>query len=267
MRLNPRPDLDPTQADFAGDNFERYTGDTRGLAELQLYEFGAHEKGQDVHLMAAPTQAQFAHEDFKKKKEMLDNSRRSKLLEKYGGAEHIDKQLPVELKYGQTERYVEYSRDGQMIKGQEEVVPKSKYPEDVFQFNHTAVWGSWWHDGDWGYSCCHSKVRNSFCTGEEGKKAAQLAKEELQQAVNKQGAAKAAEAEADATSRESRFKQAMEEEERRASLPKSALDERKRGYNSLHADDTVTEEDMEAYFMKRRREEDPMANFKDTVGD
>lgn len=40
-----------------------------------------------------------------------------------------------------------------------------------------------------------------------------------------------------------------------------AMDERKRPYNSMYDAKAPTEEEMEAWRMKRRREEDPMANF------
>lgn len=40
----------------------------------------------------------------------------------------------------------------------------------------------------------------------------------------------------------------------------------KRGYNSMAAD-SVTAEDMEAYYMRKRRADDPMAQMADTVGD
>ncbi len=43
-----------------------------------------------------------------------------------------------------------------------------------------------------------------------------------------------------------------------------AIDERKRPYNSLARDSSYkepTEEEMEAFRLKRRRPEDPMANF------
>lgn len=41
------------------------------------------------------------------------------------------------------------------------------------------------------------------------------------------------------------------------------MDERKRGYHSMKADDgkAPTEEQMEAYYMKKRRTDDPMADF------
>jgi hypothetical protein len=40
---------------------------------------------------------------------------------------------------------------------------KSKYTEDAFFGEHTAVWGSWYNkqDDSWGYACCHGKDINS----------------------------------------------------------------------------------------------------------
>ena len=32
-----------------------------------------------------------------------------------------------------------------------------------------SVWGSYWEDGRWGYACCYSLIRGSYCTGESGK--------------------------------------------------------------------------------------------------
>lgn len=40
-----------------------------------------------------------------------------------------------------------------------------------------------------------------------------------------------------------------------------AMDERKRPYNSMFEIKKPTDEEMEAYYMKKRREEDPMAQF------
>ena len=40
------------------------------------------------------------------------------------------------------------------------------------------------------------------------------------------------------------------------------MDERKRPYNSLQSNNKApTEEEMEAYYLKRQRTEDPMAKF------
>ncbi|KXJ28703.1 Pre-mRNA-splicing factor SLU7 [Exaiptasia diaphana] len=64
----------------------------------------------------------------------------------YGGEEHLEAP-PKELLLAQTENYVEYSRTGRIVKGQEKAVMKSKYEEDVYPSNHTSVWGSYWHEG------------------------------------------------------------------------------------------------------------------------
>ncbi len=82
--------------------------------------------------------------------------------------------LPRELLRGVTEGYVEYARDGRVIKGQEKMVTRSKYENgayDVLTNNHTEVWGSYFDKStmQWGYGCCHSTVNSSYCTGKAGR--------------------------------------------------------------------------------------------------
>jgi pre-mRNA-processing factor SLU7 len=57
--------------------------------------------------------------------------------------------------------------------------------------------------------------------------------------------------------------QALEKEELHQKEVKRilAMDERKRPYNSMFEVKKPTDEEMEAYYMKKRREEDPMAQF------
>ena len=54
---------------------------------------------------------------------------------------------------------------------------RSKYEEDVFANNHTAVWGSYFDRTTmrWGYADDLSSVRHSYGTGEAGKRARQMA--------------------------------------------------------------------------------------------
>ena len=54
---------------------------------------------------------------------------------------------------------------GHVIKGQEANTTKSRYAEDVYPGNHSSVWGSYWDAGRWGYKCCHSFIKQSYCTG------------------------------------------------------------------------------------------------------
>jgi Pre-mRNA splicing Prp18-interacting factor len=67
----------------------------------------------------------------------------------------------------------------QVLKGQE-VKAASRYEDDVLINNHTAVWGSWWKDGQWGYACCHQTVKNSYCIGKAGEEAAAQSAMQLQ---------------------------------------------------------------------------------------
>lgn len=52
-----------------------------------------------------------------------------------------------------------------------------------------------------------------------------------------------------------------EEENQKRAEHLLSVDERKRPYNSMYEVKKPTDEEMEAYFLKRRREEDPMNQF------
>ena len=158
------------EVDYAGDNFVRVTGDTVEHARSQLFAWEAVSKGLDVQALAEPTKLEALKREYMSKKTELKDESKSKLFDKYGGEEHL-KAPPRELIFAQTEHYVEYSRTGKIIKGQETSAVKSRYEEDVYPGNHQSVWGSYWNEGRWGYKCCHSFVKNSYCTGESGKAA------------------------------------------------------------------------------------------------
>lgn len=102
-------------ADYAGENFVRFTGDTRKHAVAQQFAWEAYEKGVDVHLLAEPTKLEMLQKVYDKKKEEFKSDVQSNVLEKYGGEEHL-KVPPKSLLLAQTEHYVEYSRYGKVIK-------------------------------------------------------------------------------------------------------------------------------------------------------
>ena len=104
------------------------------MQDLQLFAWQAAARGNDVHLNANPTQGELLHYEFKQKKEELKDTTKTSILAKYGGAKYLDS-APKELRQGQTENYVEYSRTGQVIKGREKAKARSKYPEDSKRFN------------------------------------------------------------------------------------------------------------------------------------
>ena len=118
-----------------------------------------------MHALAEPTKLEALKREYVTKKSELKDEAKSKIFDEYGGLEHLQNAPPRELIFSQTEAYVEYSRSGKVIRGQESNAVKSRYEEDVFINNHTSVFGSFWREGKWGYKCCHNFVKNSYCTG------------------------------------------------------------------------------------------------------
>lgn len=65
MRENPNKGGNQTEQLYSGDNFVRYTGDVKKFGEMQSYAWEAYEKGQEVHLQSAPSQAELLFKDYK----------------------------------------------------------------------------------------------------------------------------------------------------------------------------------------------------------
>ncbi|XP_012061097.1 PREDICTED: pre-mRNA-splicing factor SLU7 [Atta cephalotes] len=307
MRDNPYAGTE-REVDFKGENSVRFSGDTQQHANAQLFAWEAHEKGVDVHLLAEPTKLELLKQEYDKKRDELKDKARDGVIERYGGEEHLQAP-PKALLLAQTEHYVEYSRYGKIIKGQDRQVIRSKYEEDVYPNNHTSIWGSYWQDGKWAYKCCHSFIKNSYCTGESGKKAAEAennsipdkipsmeeigldksntmddnhslnsessseddmknrtelqskaAKRKLKKQKRKENRKNKKRNNAEA---EDRLKEALRKEEENAKQADRMLkiDERKRPYNSMYETKELTAEEIEAYQMKRKRDEDPMVHF------
>lgn len=307
MRDNPNPNINPNETDFAGENFVRFSGDTDKHATSQMFAWEAHGKGVDVHLLAEPTKLEILQKEYEKKKEQYKTQTKSKVLDKYGGEEHLQAP-PKALLLAQTEEYVEYSRTGKVVKGQEKQINRSKYEEDVIINNHTCVWGSYWVNGSWGFKCCHSLIKNSYCVGDTGKQISSTAmmipstssvalgdggavRERIEpQSSDSENSVKGKHSDSneEAPSKRSERKKKKKKNKKQKKNKKNkdkdekdalqkaldaeekhnqhieelmGIDERKRPYNSMFDVKKPTEEEVEAYLMKRRREDDPMAQF------
>ncbi|KAL2831182.1 Pre-mRNA splicing Prp18-interacting factor-domain-containing protein [Aspergillus cavernicola] len=247
---------DQAAALVAEENFVRASGDAAEFERAQKYAWEAQERGaQKIHIQANPTSGEIL-----RKKEMADveakrDAQRKTLLEKYGGEQHL-KQTPLrDTMVIENEQFIEYDETG-AIKGAPKKATKSKYSEDILMNNHKSVWGSWWHDFQWGYACCFSTVKNSYCTGAEGKRAFEEAGNMLmlpeadieKPSLDADGSASPQEA----RSPESRSQQ------RSSNAKKRTLMEVQTG---------VTEEEFESYKRSRLAADDPMASFmgKDDV--
>ncbi|KAI4189625.1 MAG: hypothetical protein L6R41_001354 [Letrouitia leprolyta] len=163
---------DQAAALVAEDNFMRASGDAAEFERAQKYAWESQERGDKnkTHLQANPTSGEYFRRKEKEESDAKREAHRKQLVARYGGEQYLQPAPLKENAITESENYIEYDETG-AIKGAPRAVAKSKYPEDVLINNHTSVWGSWWKNFQWGYACCHSTVKNSYCTGEEGKAA------------------------------------------------------------------------------------------------
>jgi pre-mRNA-processing factor SLU7 len=254
-------DLDSTNELIAEDGFQRAAGDAAEFEKAQTYAWETQERGDKdkLHLQANPTAGEISRkrkfeEDIQKKE-----SQKKMLLEKYGTQDAVKANPLMDAQVTSNESYVEYDERGR-IKGAPQVKEKSMYPEDVLINNHTSVWGSWWKDFKWGYACCNSVVKNSFCVGEEGKLAIQEAEKFAQglflPTAEESGNAAVEEKEKawkDEARREEHVPNAVDRPE------KTNMDESRRRLEELKSG--VSEEEMEKYRRERSAKDDPMAQM------
>ena len=229
---------------FAEEGFMRSSGDAGAFEKAQKYAWEAQEQGGDTsqHVQANPTAGEFYRKKELEEAESQRVEREKKLLEKYGGGDQ--KAMPQAIRnmaITESERFVEYDEAG-LIKGAPRQQAKSKYPEDVLNGNHKSIWGSWWSNFKWGYACCHSFVKNSYCTGEEGKGAWEAA-EQQRTGVNLIEPAAASEELEDSKE---------DSKDEKDNSKKRTREEMLNG---------VSEEEMEEYRRKRTAANDPMAKL------
>jgi pre-mRNA-processing factor SLU7 len=229
MRANPLPDADPNEVTYAGDNALLRGGDVESLNAVQRFAWEATQSGADINVHALPTQGEALYRDFQRKKEELKAKRQQQLEARYGAGDSAPPQhQPVVGAH--SEHYREYLPDGSEAPATATTTPspspssssssssssslvaaKSKWPEDVLIGNHTEIWGSYFVNGKWGYACCHQCIKNSYCTGLQGIKAARAADEHAQGELAKLDAAAA-----ELARKEERRRRRREHKERKA---------------------------------------------------
>ena len=251
---------DQAAALVAEDNFMRASGDAAEFERAQKYAWESQERGDKnkTHLQANPTSGEYFRRKEKEENDAKREAHRKMLLEKYGGDQYL-KPTKGDVALVENDRYVEYDSSG-AVKGALKSESKSKYPEDVFLNNHKSVWGSWWANFQWGYACCHSTVKNSYCTGEEGKRAFQEANSVRAGAeLEEEPGIKAIErhdGEGHATNGARKYLDlASSSDELKGGDPAKS----KRTLTEMQGG--VTEEELEAYKKSRAMADDPMAKY------
>jgi pre-mRNA-processing factor SLU7 len=243
---------DQASALVAEENFVRASGDAAEFEKAQQYAWESQEKGRpQQHIQANPTSGEVLRKKEREDSEAKRTSHRKALMEKYGGDEHSKPSALRDTMVVENERFVEYDESG-AIKGVPKKATKSKYPEDVKINNHTSVFGSWWYQFKWGYACCCSTVKNSYCTGQDGKQAFEdegkllmMEDDDEEEAVDNAGADRPIEESEPVNTKDTA-------NDGGANGKKRTLEELKSG---------VTEEEYESYKRSRLAADDPMANF------
>ena len=254
---------DQAAALVAEDNFMRASGDAAEFERAQKYAWETQERGDKnkLHLQANPTSGEYYRRKEKEEGEANQKAQRKKLVERYGGEEYIQA-TKNEAGVVENERYVEYDSSG-AVKGAPKAEAKSKYPEDVLINNHESIWGSWWVNFQWGYACCHSTVKNSYCTGEEGKLAFESAENRrIGEQLENQTMSKAIEwrGEVDITANQEQESTISGKSTRSESKADSLA--KKRTLTDMKGG--ITEDELEAYKRSRAVADDPMAKFLGT---
>lgn len=240
----------------AEDGFMRASGDAAEFERAQRYAWETQERGDKnkLHLQANPTSGEVMRKKQLQEQEEQKKAKVKALAEKYGTQQKFNDESLRKLAVTENERYVEYDERGG-IKGAPKIKAKSKYAEDVFPGNHKSVWGSWWSNFQWGFACCHSTVKNSYCTGEAGREAFEKAEAmrtgaDLPEEVPRSVAWK----EEDAL--QGHVPNAPEKDSKLAKQDPAA---RKRTIAEMTGD--VNDEEMEEYRRKRTMAADPMAAY------
>lgn len=236
----------------AEEGFMRASGDAAEFEQAQKYAWETQQRGDKdkLHLQANPTEGALQRKKQVEEAEEKREKHRKGLLDKYGDQSAVQK-IPIQGQIEESERFVEYDEGGG-VKGAIKAQARSKYAEDVLVNNHTSVWGSWWSNFQWGYACCHSLVKNSYCTGEEGRKAFEEAEDrrtgkeehEIARQISLRG--------------EDRDETTVSKPTAQDLVSHNKTDAtRKRVYDEMR--DGITEEEMEEYRKKRSAANDPMA--------
>ncbi|KAM7220030.1 Pre-mRNA splicing Prp18-interacting factor domain containing protein [Rhypophila decipiens] len=168
--VDPGAIADKSAQLFAEESFLRASGEAAEFEKAQRYAWEVQEKmgNTSLHLQANPTAGEVLRKKETEEREAKRQKRAELLASQYGEQPDVPEALKGVGAITESETYVEYDEAG-LIKGAPRKAAKSKYAEDVLVNNHTSVWGSWWSDFKWGYACCHSHTKNSYCTGETGR--------------------------------------------------------------------------------------------------
>ncbi|CAN6666052.1 hypothetical protein TRVA0_037S01266 [Trichomonascus vanleenenianus] len=139
-------------------HYQRHmTGEAKEFEELQKLATVLDDRS--IHLQAGPTAGMLKLRELKESGSKQREDARKKLLDKYGGEQYMAER-PASTKELPEPTTTTFTEEKTTSPGES---TKSRYEEDVFPGNHQSIWGSYWQDSRWGYKCCKSMIKNSYC--------------------------------------------------------------------------------------------------------
>jgi pre-mRNA-processing factor SLU7 len=270
--------LQQAGGDLADQGFMR-PSESEAFERAQRYAWEAQESGAPnaakLHMQANPTEGAMLMRKAEQEAQEKKDAQKKYLLDKYGSstpdpatdskadgkaltstASTSNAAPPTTKKPPKAiSTYIEYDERGLPKNVPKAPVAKSKYPEDVHPNNHTSVFGSWWAQGQWGYQCCHSTVRNSWCAGEEGKRAFQDERERKMGRdllAIEEGGDREGQGEEEVSGTRDGEEQGREQEPQK-------VKKRPREEMAAYQNGGVSEEAMEQYKRSKLSAQDPMA--------
>lgn len=154
------PEAAPDESQMYRDSWMKVTGEMAQMAKQEDFAEKVNEKGAHLSTLANPSQTELMYREFERKKQGLQTLKKQKLLEKYGGEEHLAVTDPTMIaEEGVEDKEKPVPTPGKRSKAQD-------LAEDVYINRHTSVWGSYYDrsTGLWGYACCHITNRAAYCT-------------------------------------------------------------------------------------------------------
>lgn len=157
------------------------SGEARKLNELQKFAWDIEDQDQkqqqinklsqsftandeeektvnlDLNLEANPTLMMLRAKKHVEEQRNQEKLRKETLLSIYGAesASDVSKLVQTEFRLKSEMEQANVDRNGMI---------RSRFPEDRYGMNHESVYGSYYSNGRWGYSCCKQINKSSYCT-------------------------------------------------------------------------------------------------------
>ncbi|SOV12226.1 pre-mRNA-splicing factor SLU7, putative [Plasmodium gaboni] len=163
---NIRKHLNDDDNYYKGENYYNNTDDAIESKKLEIFAWESYKRGENVHFNAQPTQLELMYKEYLEKKKKIIKKKQEDILKTYK-CQNFQEQQTNQEELLQSEVYTEYKPIEQLNNKnlKKNIKVPSKYEEDIYLFDHSSVFGSYYdkHTKKWGYKCCSSTNKYDKC--------------------------------------------------------------------------------------------------------